>query len=41
MIGSLPLVPLCNRLIGLSNDYGLIVLVKFLLALALTLIEEL
>ena len=41
MIGTFPLVPLCNRLIGLSNDYGLIVLVKFLLALALTLIEEL
>jgi len=41
MIGTFPLVALCSRLIGLSNTYALIVLVKLLLALALTLIEEL
>ena len=41
MIGALQLVPLSSRLIGLSNDYALIALMKLLLALALTMIEEL
>ena len=41
MIGTFPLVILSSRFISLSKDYALIVLMKLLLALALTLTEEL
>ena len=42
MIGSFPLVTLSNRFISLSSkNYALIALMKLLLALALTLTEEL
>ena len=41
MIRSFPLVTLSSRLIGLSKNCAFIVLMKLLLALALTLAEEL
>jgi hypothetical protein len=41
MIGSFPFVILISRFIGLRKDYAFIVRVKLLLALALTLTEEL
>jgi hypothetical protein len=41
MIGSFPFVILSSRFIGLRTDYAFIVRVELLLALALTLTEEL